>query len=86
MREGSRILEQTEKNRELMMFVFFFDFSIIRKAPYSGFLRKEQPSVKRARPPVGWQRTLEQLPQRTTVWAWLQKTKNGTKGQKSYSG
>lgn len=27
------------------------------------------PSVKRALPPVGWQRTVEHDPQRTTVWA-----------------
>lgn len=27
------------------------------------------PSVRRAFPPVGWQRTVEQEPQRTTVWA-----------------
>ncbi|KNG80213.1 hypothetical protein ANOM_010970 [Aspergillus nomiae NRRL 13137] len=34
------------------------------------FLRKEQPSVRRALPPVGWQRTVEQPAQTTTVWAW----------------
>jgi hypothetical protein len=28
-----------------------------------------QPSVKRALPPVGWQRTVEQLPHNTTVLA-----------------
>lgn len=33
------------------------------------FLRKEQPSVRRALPPVGWQRTWEQPAQTTTVWA-----------------
>ena len=33
------------------------------------FLRKEQPSVRRALPPVGWQRTVEQPAQMTTVWA-----------------
>jgi len=33
------------------------------------FLRNEQPSVNRAFPPVGWQRTVEQPPQMTTVWA-----------------
>jgi hypothetical protein len=26
-------------------------------------------SVRRQRPPVGWQRTVEHEPQRTTVWA-----------------
>lgn len=31
------------------------------------FRRKEQPSVSLALPPVGWQRTLEQEPQVTTV-------------------
>lgn len=31
--------------------------------------RKEQPSVRRALPPVGWQRTVEQPAQITTVWA-----------------
>lgn len=29
------------------------------------------PSVSLARPPVGWARTVLQLTQRTTVWAWL---------------
>jgi len=29
------------------------------------------PSVRRARPPVGWQSTVEQEAQTTTVWAWL---------------
>merc|ERR1719231_8880 len=38
---------------------------------YSTFFRKEQPSVKRAIPPVGWQSIALQLPQRTTVCAWL---------------
>jgi hypothetical protein len=33
------------------------------------FLRKEQPSVSLALPPVGWQRTVEQPAQITTVWA-----------------
>lgn len=32
--------------------------------------RKEQPSVRRAFPPVGWQRTVEHPAQMTTVWAW----------------
>jgi hypothetical protein len=35
--------------------------------PY--FLLNEQPSVRRAFPPVGWQRTVAQEPQMTTVWA-----------------
>ena len=34
------------------------------------FLRKEQPSVNRALPPVGWHKTCEQPAQTTTVWAW----------------
>ena len=34
------------------------------------FLRNEQPSVRRALPPVGWHRTWEQPAQTTTVWAW----------------
>jgi len=38
---------------------------------YSTFLRKEQPSVKRALPPVGWHKTVEQDAQKTTVAAWL---------------
>lgn len=29
------------------------------------------PSVRRAFPPVGWQRTVEQPTHNTTVWAWL---------------
>jgi hypothetical protein len=32
-------------------------------------LRSDVPSVRRALPPVGWQRTEEQDAQRTTVWA-----------------
>merc|ERR1719476_893878 len=38
---------------------------------HSTFLRKEQPSVSRVSPPVGWQSITLQLPQRTTVCAWL---------------
>jgi hypothetical protein len=38
---------------------------------YSTFRRKEQPSVKRALPPVGWHSTVEQAAQNTTVEAWL---------------
>merc|ERR1719311_1228261 len=38
---------------------------------HSTFRRNEQPSVRRARPPVGWQSMTLQLPQRTTVCAWL---------------
>ena len=33
------------------------------------FLRNEQPSVSRALPPVGWDRTVLQPWQMTTVWA-----------------
>lgn len=33
----------------------------------SPFLLKEQPSVSLARPPVGWHKTVWQLPQTTTV-------------------
>lgn len=33
------------------------------------FLRNEQPSVRRALPPVGWHSTCEQPAQTTTVWA-----------------
>lgn len=33
------------------------------------FLRKEQPSVSLALPPVGWQRTVVHPWQMTTVWA-----------------
>lgn len=39
-----------------------------REAVY--FLRKEQPSVNRALPPVGWQSTVVHPWQMTTVWAW----------------
>ena len=41
-----------------------------RTYPPVYFLRKEQPSVRRALPPVGWQRTVVQPWQMTTVWAW----------------
>jgi len=37
------------------------------KSPY--FRLNEQPSVRRALPPVGWHRTCEQPWQTTTVWA-----------------
>lgn len=44
-----------------------------KKKVFHSFLvylrRKEQPSVRRALPPVGWQRTVEQPAQMTTVWA-----------------
>lgn len=40
-------------------------------AHQSPFLRKEHPSVSLARPPVGWQSTVWQLPHTTTVWEWL---------------
>jgi hypothetical protein len=33
------------------------------------FRRNEQPSVNRALPPLGWQRTVEQPAHMTTVWA-----------------
>jgi hypothetical protein len=36
-------------------------------AAYSPFRLNEHPSVSRARPPVGWHSTVEQLPHRTTV-------------------
>lgn len=41
------------------------------QAAYSTFFLKEQPSVRRALPPVGWHSTVEQPPQMTTVCAWL---------------
>lgn len=41
--------------------------SSLKRAVY--FLLKEQPSVRRALPPVGWHRTCEQPWQTTTVWA-----------------
>lgn len=44
-----------------------FLFVLVQRDVY--FLRKEQPSVRRALPPVGWQRTWEQPAQTTTVWA-----------------
>ena len=38
---------------------------------HSTFFRKLQPSVSLALPPVGWQSTVEQPLQMTTVCAWL---------------
>ena len=38
-----------------------------QRVRHSTFLRKEQPSVRRALPPVGWHNTVLQFPQRTTV-------------------
>jgi hypothetical protein len=40
-----------------------------RSRRHAYFLRKEQPSVRRALPPVGWHRTVVQPWQMTTVWA-----------------
>ena len=40
--------------------------SFFNAAPYSSFFRKEQPSVNRALPPVGWQSMTAQEPQTTT--------------------
>ena len=40
-------------------------------AHQSPFFLKEHPSVSLALPPVGWQRTVWQLPHTTTVWEWL---------------
>ena len=42
-----------------------------RSVAHSTFFLNEHPSVSRALPPVGWQSTVEQLPQSTTVCAWL---------------
>jgi len=38
--------------------------------PHLYFFRNEQPSVRRALPPVGWHKTVEHDPQMTTVCAW----------------
>merc|ERR1719296_51959 len=40
-------------------------------ASHSTLRRKEQPSVRRANPPVGWHSITLQFPQSTTVCAWL---------------
>jgi len=42
-----------------------------RRRAYSTFLLNEQPSVRRALPPVGWHKTVLQFPQSTTDCAWL---------------
>ena len=42
-----------------------------RRRVYSTFLLNEQPSVRRALPPVGWHNTVLQFPQSTTDCAWL---------------
>ena len=42
-----------------------------RPLSQSALRRKEQPSVSRALPPVGWQSIIEQDPQSTVVCAWL---------------
>jgi len=38
---------------------------------YSTFFLNEQPSIRRAFPPVGWHKTWLQFPHKTTDWAWL---------------
>ena len=54
-----------------------FGFSAFSNPPnkkvhaYSTFLLNEQPSVRRALPPVGWHNTVLQFPHSTTDWAWL---------------
>jgi hypothetical protein len=67
--------QSTTRYRNMIFFFFFFfkqkfiySYETIF---YAVFLRNEQPSVKRARPPVGWQRTVAHEAQTTTVWAWL---------------
>lgn len=66
------------KNRKRHISEFFINQSAHPSAGPSGFfwsrryvyfLRNEQPSVSLALPPVGWQRTVEQPAQTTTVWA-----------------
>jgi len=37
----------------------------------NSLLKVTLPSVRRARPPVGLHKTLEQLAHSTSVWAWL---------------
>ncbi len=58
--ERSRILNGKSNGRRL----YYINKEVI--AGYWGFLRKEQPSVRRALPPVGWQRTVLQAEQITT--------------------
>jgi hypothetical protein len=41
-----------------------------RRMAAAGARGDHSPSVRRARPPVGVHSTVEQLPQRTTVWEW----------------
>jgi hypothetical protein len=53
--------ERAEKKKKELLF----------SIAYSTFRRNEHPSVKRALPPVGWQRTVEHEAQNTTVAAWL---------------
>lgn len=46
--------------------IYIIKTSFFNAAPYSSFFRKEQPSVNRALPPVGWQSMTAQEPQTTT--------------------
>ena len=55
------------------------------------FFRNEQPSVRRALPPVGWHSTVEQPLQMTTVCAWLntvvlRESQRGTQRPLSFGG
>lgn len=72
-RDNSQINPTGEERRVVIsyrsnFFVHFFSFVARWHTPIY-LRRKEQPSVRRALPPVGWQRTVEQPAQMTTVWA-----------------
>ena len=61
-KKNKRILSNNE--------VQIFYFAPNRQYPTLYFLLNEHPSVSLAFPPVGWQRTVEQDAQMTTVCAW----------------
>jgi hypothetical protein len=66
------VVSEDQENFFILSFQTFFSstFFCSSLADTPIYLRrKEQPSVRRALPPVGWQRTVEQPAQMTTVWA-----------------
>lgn len=82
LREISDVLPAIKKSVSSPRVAFVL--SVVKKQPSRGgreekgdalrersiyFLRNEQPSVRRALPPVGWHRTVVQPWQITTVWA-----------------
>jgi hypothetical protein len=68
LKTAERKQNQPTEENFFMLEITQVEKSILHAPLY--FRRNEQPSVSRAFPPVGWQRTVVQPWQITTVWAW----------------